>query len=337
MALLSELIEKYTSYEYELVDLTLATGAGRICALRGWIPAQAGHTQDQGLIVAYLKSGVAYYRNYALQENETYIWESEKEIAELPAGLTDIALFRTNDFRIGVLGRDSVGQVHMTVTVRNYAGMSVFPEFLNASVSVGGMSIALHELVFTDVEAKDETITAETTYDSNYAISLCPVGTEFTMSAEKTSSTSVTIEFNYPVIHGEGQASGFTADGNRTFDVMTIDGNKIHLTLDSESPPFGSTTNYTLLYDGSSFDCPIVVQGSSSCFGRLLTFEVEIPGIEPQTHETMTTTVTSNEMEIEVMMITFTEAETQEENTVTASVEVSDMTIQMLDLNESPI
>mgnify|MGYP001101237174 CR=1 FL=1 len=102
-----------TAQYWQDSPLTLATGVGRICTLRGWIPAQAGHTQDQGLIVAYLKSGSVYYRNYCLQsDGTTYLWESERQVTELSHGdYTDITLFRTNDFRVGFVTKRTNGQV----------------------------------------------------------------------------------------------------------------------------------------------------------------------------------------------------------------------------------
>ena len=315
--------------------LQLATGVGRICALRGWIPAQAGHTQDQGLIVAYLKSGTAYYRNYALQENETYIWESEKEIEELPGGLTDIALFRTNDFRIGVLGRDSLGQVHMTVTVRNYAGMSLYPEIINTSTSIQDMSIELTPLTFADMYAPDEIMTAETSY--TYPIGLCPLNYSIEITATRTGTDSLTISFNYPLIHGEGQESGFTIQGNREVATMLIDGNQIHLTLTAESDPFSNIVNHEISYNGISFDCPIVAEVTDACRIPMHEFTVIMPGDPPEVEETITATTELSEMVVTLTEIQFIETEDLEQGIVSAETDIAEMTIKMYDLNENPI
>ena len=51
----------------------LATGVLKIDSLRGWVPAQAGHLDDQGVIVAYTKSdGKVYYRNYCLSTKDDF-------------------------------------------------------------------------------------------------------------------------------------------------------------------------------------------------------------------------------------------------------------------------
>ena len=138
-----------TAQYWNETPIELATGVDRICTMRGWLPAQADHTQDQGLIVVYLKSGSAYYRNYCLQsDGTTYLWETEQQITALPTGLVDIALFRTNDFRVGVLGRDSAGNVHMTVTIRNWAGMSLYPEHI--SIGLTNYTVQVQPIIYHD-------------------------------------------------------------------------------------------------------------------------------------------------------------------------------------------
>lgn len=107
-----------------------------IDTVRGWIPAQAGHTDDQGIIVAYIKTdGKVYYRNYCMQsDGETFIWESRKEITELGTGNLGIRLFRSNDFRVGFIAENPSGNL-MALTKRNYAGMSIAPESLHAKLT----------------------------------------------------------------------------------------------------------------------------------------------------------------------------------------------------------
>ena len=124
MDVLSELIEKYTSYEYELVELTLATGVGRICALRGWKSSKTP-TTDDGLIVAYIKSGSVYYRNRCEQANQELVWEDERLVSDLPANCTDIALFRTNDYRVGFVAKDANNNIHWALTARTWAGFGI--------------------------------------------------------------------------------------------------------------------------------------------------------------------------------------------------------------------
>ena len=319
----------------DVASFVIAENVEKVDAVRGWIPAQAGHTQDQGLIVAYLKSGVAYYRNYALQENETYIWESEKEIEELPGGLTDIALFRTNDFRIGVLGRDSVGNVHMTVTVRNWAGMSLYPESFNASASIGDMSVQLTDLVFTEIENPDETFTAQSA--QTYPIGLCPPDYSIDTVTTKTSSTSFTIDFGYPILHGENQESGFTVQGNREIGTMTINGNQVQLTLTGESDPLPTATITEVSYAGISFDCPIVVEVTSGCRIPMHSFTVFVPAEPPEVEENFTAEASVSDMNVTLTDLVFSETEYTEEDTFTAEASVDSVTIQMYDLEDNPI
>ena len=276
MAALSELIEKYTSYNYELVDFTLATGVGRICTMRGWLPAQADHAQDQGLIVAYLKSGTAYYRNYCLQsDGTTYLWEAEQQITTLPTGLVDIALFRTNDFRVGVLGRDSLGQVHMTVTVRNYAGMSIYPEIFKADLLEA--SVTLTPITFTSLFSADH---FSATQDETH-ISLCPLDyldNGIVESVARENSTTMKIVFNYPLLSHSGFEDLFTV--SLTPEVTSTSGGttdyELLLSLNAE---MDILTSYTVNYasvSGSSNRMRFNV--SDSCRPFIDNFEVEFLG-----------------------------------------------------------
>lgn len=137
--------------------LQLATGVSKIDSIRGWVPVQAGHTDDQGVIIAYVKTdGKVYYRNYCLQDGGLTIWEAEQEVTELGTENAGIRLFRTNDFRVGFISENPT-QNKMVLSKRNYAGMSVPPENLTANV---GAKIDFIPIEFVDIESGIETLTA---------------------------------------------------------------------------------------------------------------------------------------------------------------------------------
>jgi len=143
----------YAKY-WEDAEITLATDVVKVCAIRGWLPANGDQSNDQGLIVAYIKTdGLVYYRSYCIQEDLTKLWEVERNVAEILTTCTDLALFRTNDFRIGFLIATG-GNMYWLLTERNYAGMSVWPDMLTGKFNM--TSIDLIDIEFIDKSAPDE-------------------------------------------------------------------------------------------------------------------------------------------------------------------------------------
>ena len=105
-------------------ETTLATGVSRIAALRGWKSSKTP-TTDDGLIVAYIKSGSVYYRNRCEQANGTLVWEDERLVSDLPSNCVDISLFRTNDYRVGFVVEDASGNIYWAITARTWAGFGI--------------------------------------------------------------------------------------------------------------------------------------------------------------------------------------------------------------------
>lgn len=204
--------ETGTAYE-------LATDVVRLDSMRGWIPAQVGHTDDQGLIVAYIKSdGKVYYRNYCLQsDGVNVIWETEKEVILFGSSCLGIRLFRSNDFRVGFIAEKAAGNV-MAVTKRNYAGMSIAPEKLHARVSA--------EVDFIEVEKintfNGEYLSADVGLDE---LELCgiDVAEPAVVSAKRSGSSKVIIEFNQDIINYESSAYGFAlSTGAITYTINSL-------------------------------------------------------------------------------------------------------------------
>ena len=127
----------------------LAEGVSKISAIRGWKNTYMWN-HDQGIIVAYIKSGVIYYRNYCQQPpDQPAIWEIERAI-DLPTPAQNVALFRTNDYRTGVLC-ESNSQMYWTITTRNWANMATEVHSLSAGIDV---SVELIDLEYSDLYLK---------------------------------------------------------------------------------------------------------------------------------------------------------------------------------------
>jgi len=226
----------YAKY-WEDAEITLATDVVKVCAIRGWLPANGDQSNDQGLIVAYIKTdGLVYYRSYCIQVGGGKLWEVERNVAQIVAATTDLALFRTNDFRVGFVVTIS-GTMYWLLTERNYAGMSVWPETLAASVSA---EIEMIPVTFLDGFAPDETLLA---YVSVPEFELCAVDVPdpALVSATRFELNKIVLEFNQQVIDYAGSESAFSVSFNSgaiVYGVLSVTAgetsNKIVLTIDTE-------------------------------------------------------------------------------------------------------
>lgn len=234
-------------------EFQLATGVVKIDSLRGWVPAQAGHIDDQGVIIAYIKSdGKVYYRNYCIQETEGLtIWESERQVTELGTGNLGVRLFRTNDFRLGIIGEKIAGNI-MVITDRNWAGMSIAPESIVGKVSVDLDLIRIEEITGTHVEnIKGETEISE--------MELCHIDTpepkcikatklglnkiilEFALDIISSTITDDLIEYNFTIDNGDSIIQSIEVGDNAREIIITLEEN-IDISLDIEISYFNLPT-----------------------------------------------------------------------------------------------
>jgi hypothetical protein len=144
---------------YDETPVELASSVVKFKTIKGWQSTQIP-TNDHGVMVVYTKvDGHVYYRNYCMQSDGNKSWEGEREITELPTDTVDIALFRTNDYRIGIIAQDSSGNVSYIITERNWAGMAIPAEYISAAPVVeGGLTVDLIPIEYIDGFMPDETI-----------------------------------------------------------------------------------------------------------------------------------------------------------------------------------
>ena len=113
----------------------LATGVTYVRAIRAWKNLNMAD-KDQGIVVGYIKSdGLVYYRNYCQALDLTYSWEVERQVTEFTGTASSLNLFITNDYRMGFTVADSLDDIYWYITDRDWAGMAISPEFIQASVS----------------------------------------------------------------------------------------------------------------------------------------------------------------------------------------------------------
>ena len=115
----------------EETRVLLATNVSQLSACKGW-QNSIDRELDQGLIIGYIRSGEVYYRSFCQQEDGSYSWEAERKVTTLGTGNSTLSVIRTNDFRVGFLTQNG-NNILLTLTHRNYAGMSVRPETLHTA------------------------------------------------------------------------------------------------------------------------------------------------------------------------------------------------------------
>jgi len=192
----------YMQYWQDTEEL-LATNVTKCAAVRGWVPANGQTTNDQGLIVAYIKTdGKIYYRSYCATPTGK-AWESEREVTELGSGVDDLALFRTNDFRVGFLA-ESGGNVSWVLTARNWAGMSVAADRVALSmVKVLSGAVEIFEITVHRYNSGEDTISSPVLSDVAVVnlFETEPPATVYGVSSAKiVDGSTIDVVFDCPVV-----------------------------------------------------------------------------------------------------------------------------------------
>jgi len=184
--------------------VTLATGASSVCAVRGF-KSNEYVAQDQGLIVAYLKSGTAYYRNYCRQDESTILWEEERVLTDLGTDLTSLNVHRLNDYRVGFVGSSPTANKWL-ISSRTYVAAAVPTEFVSitptsySTLAVVPSSITDYEVTLTpSVSEEDHTDLYVTCNYSLFNKKLLADCLEFSSSDSSVEVESYTITDN--VLH----------------------------------------------------------------------------------------------------------------------------------------
>lgn len=230
----------YVQYWNETRRL-LSSNVDKISVIRGWVPAQAGHTQDQGLIVAYIKAGRVYYRNYCLNIAGSYSWEVEREVTSLPSNCVSIHLSRTNDFRVVFTTETTLGDIYYAVTEMNWAGMSFFPE--NITSNINDVKLNFIKLNFRDESFRENITTIVDDVDFEY----CPFDYEIlkVVNSKKLDSRNIRVNFNYEIINNGELNNVFEIAGQNISVAYGSSNTELIITTDKDLSMFT-----TVLYNG---------------------------------------------------------------------------------------
>lgn len=130
-------------WEDEENKFLLAENVKIVKAMRGWKNVNFAHL-DEGIIACYIKTdNKVYYRNYCMQTDQPITWEAERQITQF-TNAANLEIFRTNDYRTGILCENEQGQISWVIAERDWAGMAVPDEHITATPSV--------EIIFREIQ-----------------------------------------------------------------------------------------------------------------------------------------------------------------------------------------
>lgn len=130
-------------WEDEANRFLLSENVKIVKAMRGWKNVNFAYL-DEGIIACYIKTdNKVYYRNYCMQVNKPIVWEAERQITQF-TNAANLEIFRTNDYRTGILCQNEQGQISWVIAERDWAGMAVPDEHITAAPSV--------EIIFREVQ-----------------------------------------------------------------------------------------------------------------------------------------------------------------------------------------
>lgn len=145
------------------------SGVTKVNAIRGWKNTYLWN-HDQGIIVAYIRNGNICYRNYAQQPPDIpAIWEEERIIDQLPSPAQNVAVFRTNDYRSGIIV-ESNGQIHWAITDRNWSVMAIEPHIITAAM---GLAVELIRLTRSEAYL-EHAVTGATELQTCFSLAIWP-------------------------------------------------------------------------------------------------------------------------------------------------------------------
>lgn len=200
---------------------SLSTGVSKVKAIRGW-KNTAIHYLDQGIVAVYIKTdGTVWYRNYCIQEDHTTVWEYEKQLTEFTGTAQNINLFTTNDYRMGFVIEDSLGQIHWFITPRNWGGMASPAE--NIATSLKDITFEVIPIEFYDT-FDNENIEASI---SDIKFYVCPAGiVPDVVSTERLSFSdqkTIKVIFNYDLECDLVNLKDALSLRNESYQYFTID------------------------------------------------------------------------------------------------------------------
>lgn len=150
----------------------LDTNVTQISVVRGY-KSTLYPEQDQGLVCAYIKNGLAYYRNYAYNAvTQRFAWSNVELICDDVVSFVHV--HRLNDYRLGICVTNIETNLNKWyITERTYVAQAVAPELLSIYVESEPIYCTMYtddiitagsEILFEDDTAPQDTFVIQYDY-----------------------------------------------------------------------------------------------------------------------------------------------------------------------------
>jgi len=284
------------------------------------------YNHDQGLVVAYIRNGEVCYRNYCQQpDGQSTLWEIEKTVTALPSPAQNVSLFRTNDYRLGIMC-ESAGQMHWVITERNWALMAIEDH----TVSVGFTEPIVELLPITYQEAHDEhTLNIGFTEPQ---VMFCPAIWPQVVAITNDEEETILIECDIP-LHGDltGLETAFTIEdgiGTPYSVISTYKANDRFIVLSVQNI---STSSGDLTVTYNSETAPIYAQVEGGCLMELSSFVQDFtPDIEKEEYREHVLTAGFTNAIVDLKQVTYKDA--HHESTV--SIGFTNAIVDLIHIND---
>ena len=306
------------------------SGVTKVSCLRGWKNTYLWN-HDQGIIVAYIRSGAVCYRNYAQQPpDQPALWENERTITEFATPASNVSIFRTNDYRVGILAEIS-GAMHWVLTDRNWATMAIEAHYISATIK--DVLVDLKAITYTDIY-HEHTISAAVT---EAAVLYCPaIWPQVVSISNPSTDDTVTILIECDLnLYGDltGLQAAFTVvDGIGTPYTVSatakgLTGNIIKLTVANFE---GASGDLTVTYTFNT--APIYSQVDGGCLMELSSFSQAFTPLiaPPEGYSDHTISATVTGVTVNLLNVQYIEPYT----THTISTAVTGVAVTLIHVND---
>lgn len=214
-------------------------------AIRAWRNLYSSEL-DQGIVVGYIKTdGTVWYRNYCRQADGTVILEVARQVPSV-SNAVHLNLFLTNDYRVGFCIEKSSKEIQWIITQRNWAGMALIPENIQAS-------LVLTEIKLIPIAYSNQNIMERIDSSIKFnKVNFCPTDVIINFSpsiirAKRMDSHLIEIEYDTELYEVPNCPESFTISNNSIVEVSKLDTKTLRLTTANTLVSVGS---WTVTYDG---------------------------------------------------------------------------------------
>ena len=275
----------------ETTRVKLSMNVSKVRMIRAWKNTVTNYL-DQGIVAAYIKTdGKVYYRNYCIQEDSSEAWESEKVVGNFAGGVNSVNLFITNDYRMGFVIEDSLGQIHWMVTQRNWGGMASPAE--NLVTSIQDIMFEVTPIKYYDTFEIENIDTSITDIWFNVAMPIYPVLLNINNDDQWTIRLQFSHEIDYDLSNVK-TAFSVKDSTNVVFNVLStsagVDNSELVLNMTNFN---GAAGNLFVTYNRNIIQLDCLNQGSRFAIeGFTSQFTPELVPIEGFVEESISTNIT---------------------------------------------